>query len=61
MTFLVDSGCRGLAGDHPDQVIAPPLKPRKDAAADQVAAYEAERKTKSSQRIPAEDAIALIK
>jgi DDE superfamily endonuclease len=59
--FLVDSGYRGLANDHPDQVIAPPLKPKKDATADQVAAYETERKAQSSQRIPAEHAIALIK
>ena len=59
--FLVDSGYRGLANDHPDQVIAPPLKPKKDTTADQVAAYEAERKAQSSQRIPAEHAIALIK
>ena len=59
--FLVDSGYRGLANDHPDQVIAPPLKPKKDATADQVAAYQAERKAQSSQRIPAEHAIALIK
>ena len=59
--FLVDSGYRGLANDHPDQVIAPPLKPKKTATPDQAAAYEAERKTQSSQRIPAEHAIALIK
>jgi hypothetical protein len=59
--FLVDSGYRGLAKDHPDQVIAPPLKPRKDATPEQVAGYEAERKAQSSQRIPAEHAIALIK
>jgi hypothetical protein len=61
VTFLVDSGYRGLAKDHPDQVIAPPLKPRKDATPEQVATYEAQRKTQSSQRIPAEHAIALIK
>lgn len=59
--FLVDSGYRGLANDHPDQVIAPPLKPKKGAAPEQVAAYEATRKAQSSQRIPAEHAIALIK
>lgn len=59
--FLVDSGYRGLAKDHPDQVIAPPLKPKKDAPPDQVAAYETARKAQSSQRIPAEHAIALIK
>jgi hypothetical protein len=27
--FLVDAGYRGLATDHPEHVIAPPLKPRK--------------------------------
>jgi hypothetical protein len=59
--FLVDSGYRGLAGDHPEQVIAPPRKPKKDAPAEQIAAYEAVRKAQSSQRIPAEHAIALIK
>ena len=56
-----DSGYRGLANDHPDQVIAPPLKPKKDASPDQIAAYETIRKAQSSQRIPAEHAIALIK
>jgi hypothetical protein len=59
--LLVDSGYRGLANDHPDQVIAPPLKPNKDAPPDEVAAYEAARKAQSSQRIPAEHAIASIK
>ncbi len=59
--FLVDSGYRGLAKDHPDQVTAPPLKPKKDASPEQVAAYDADRKAQSSQRIPAEHAIALIK
>jgi hypothetical protein len=59
--FLVDSGYRGLAKDHPDQVIAPPLKPKKGATAQEMAAYEVVRKAQSSQRIPAEHAIALIK
>lgn len=59
--FLVDAGYRGLAKYHPAQVIAPPLKPRKDAPPEQVAAYEADRKAQSSQRIPAEHAIAAIK
>lgn len=59
--FLVDAGYRGLATDHPEQVIAPPLKPKKDAPSDEVAAYEAARKAQSSQRIPAEHAIAAIK
>jgi hypothetical protein len=31
VTFLVDSGYRGLANEHPTQVIAPPPKPNKDA------------------------------
>ena len=59
--FLVDAGYRGLAKDHPGQVIAPPLKPKKDTPPDQTAAYETARKTQSSQRIPAEHAIAKIK
>jgi hypothetical protein len=59
--FLVDAGYRGLARDHPDQVIAPPLKPKKNAPPDEIAAYETARKTQSSQRIPAEHAIAALK
>jgi hypothetical protein len=59
--FLVDRGYRGLANDHPEQVTAPPLKPKKDATPEQIASWEAVRKTQSAQRIPAEHAIALIK
>jgi hypothetical protein len=59
--LLVDSGYRGLAGTHPNQVIAPPRKPKKDATANEIAAYEAARKAQSSQRIPVEHAIAAIK
>lgn len=58
---LVDSGYRGLARDHPDQVTAPPRKPPNDASPQQLAAYQVERKTQSSQRIPAEHAISQIK
>lgn len=58
---LVDAGYRGLAKGHPDQVQAPPLKPKKDAPPEAVAAYEADRKAQSSQRIPAEHAIAALK
>jgi hypothetical protein len=58
--LLVDSGYRGLANDHPDQLIAPPLKPKKNAATEHVAVYETARKAQSSQRIPAEHAIASI-
>jgi hypothetical protein len=59
--FLVDSGYRGLAKQHPGQVIAPPLKPKKDAPPDAIAAYETARKAQSSQRIPAEHAISQLK
>lgn len=59
--FLVDSGYRGPAKSHPEQVIAPPLKPKKDAAPDVIAAYETARKAQSSQRIPAEHAISQLK
>jgi hypothetical protein len=59
--FLVDSGYRGLANEHSDQVIAPPHKPKKGASPEQIAAYQAVRKAQSSQRISAEHAIALIK
>jgi hypothetical protein len=52
LQFLVDAGYRGLAKDYSDQVIAPPLKPKKDTPPDEVAAYETARKTQSSQRIP---------
>ncbi|MFF3062886.1 transposase family protein [Streptomyces sp. NPDC057909] len=51
-----DAGYRGLAKAFPDQVTAPPKKPAKDAAADDTAAWEAERKAQSSARIPVEHA-----
>jgi len=57
---LVDAGYRGLAKDHPGQVIAPPSKPTK-ATADEIAVWEAARKAQSSARIPAEHAIAELK
>jgi DDE superfamily endonuclease/Helix-turn-helix of DDE superfamily endonuclease len=59
--FLVDAGYRGLAKDHPEQVIAPPLKPKKHAPPDEMTTYETARKAQSCQRIPAEHAIAAIK
>jgi hypothetical protein len=59
--LLVDSGYRGLAKHHPDQVIAPPPKPKKDTPPEAVAAYEMARKAQSSQRIPAEHAISQLK
>jgi hypothetical protein len=52
----VDAGYRGLAREFPDQVQAPPLKPNKDATAEETAAYEAERHQQSSERICVEHA-----
>jgi hypothetical protein len=52
----VDAGYRGLAKQFPDQVQAPPLKPKKDATPEQVAAYEKERHQQSSERICVEHA-----
>jgi DDE superfamily endonuclease/Helix-turn-helix of DDE superfamily endonuclease len=54
----VDSGYQGLARDFPDQVSAPPKKPRKDATDVQRAEYNTARKAQSSQRICVEHAIA---
>src|SRR5437762_2594818 len=54
----VDSGYQGLARDFPDQVSAPPKKPRKDATDVQRAEYNTVRKAQSSQRICGEHAIA---
>jgi hypothetical protein len=52
----VDAGYRGLAKEFPDQVQAPPLKPKKDAAPEETAAYEELRHRQSSQRICVEHA-----
>jgi hypothetical protein len=52
----VDAGYRGLAKQFPNQVEAPPLKPKKDAPPEDVAAWEAARKKQSSERIPVEHA-----
>jgi hypothetical protein len=52
----VDAGYRGLAKEFPDQVQAPPLKPKKDAPPEETAAYEAERHQQSSERICVEHA-----
>jgi hypothetical protein len=54
----VDEGYRGLAGAFPGQVQAPPPKPRKDAVAEQVAAWKQARQRQSSRRICVEHAIA---
>jgi DDE superfamily endonuclease/Helix-turn-helix of DDE superfamily endonuclease len=52
----VDAGYRGLAKEFPDQVQAPPLKPGKDAAPEETAAYEEQRHQQSSERICVEHA-----
>jgi hypothetical protein len=53
---MVDAGYRGLATQFPDQVEAPPLKPKKDASPHDVAAWDAARHQQSSQRICVEHA-----
>ncbi|MHA6757030.1 transposase [Streptacidiphilus sp. PAMC 29251] len=52
----VDAGYRGLAKEFPDQVQAPPLKPKKDATPQELAAWNAERHQQSSERICVEHA-----
>ncbi|MGH3593928.1 MAG: transposase family protein, partial [Pseudonocardiaceae bacterium] len=52
----VDAGYRGLAKEFPDQVQAPPLKPKKDAPPEETAACEAGRHRQSSERICVEHA-----
>jgi hypothetical protein len=52
----VDAGYRGLAKQFPGQVQAPPLRPRKDAPPEDVAAWEEAREKQSSERIPVEHA-----
>ena len=61
MKVLVDTGYRGLAKTHPDQVIPPPLKLRPGAWPEYQRRWEAERKQQSSHRIPVEHAIAELK
>lgn len=53
---IVDAGYRGLAKQFPDQVQAPPLKPKKDASSEEVAAWDVARHHQSSQRICVEHA-----
>ncbi len=52
----VDAGYRGLAREFPDQVQAPPLKPKKNAPPEETAAWDAERHQQSSERICVEHA-----
>jgi DDE superfamily endonuclease/Helix-turn-helix of DDE superfamily endonuclease len=52
----VDAGYRGLAKQFPDQVQAPPPKPKKDAPPEDVLAFEQARHQQSSERICVEHA-----
>jgi hypothetical protein len=52
----VDAGYRGLAREFPDQVQAPPLKPKKDAPPEETADWDAQRHQQSSERICVEHA-----
>lgn len=52
----VDAGYRGLAKQFPGQVCGPPLKPAKDAPAEETARWQTLRKAQSSQRICVEHA-----
>lgn len=52
----VDAGYRGLAKEFPDQVQAPPLKPKKDAPPGETAAWDEQRHRQSSERICVEHA-----
>jgi hypothetical protein len=52
----VDAGYRGLAKQFPDQVQAPPLKPKKGAPPEDLATWEEARKQQSSERICVEHA-----
>jgi hypothetical protein len=52
----VDAGYRGLAKEFPDQVQVPPRKPEKDAAPEEIAAYDEQRHRQSPERICVEHA-----
>ena len=52
----VDAGYRGLAKQFPDQVQAPPLKPKKGAPPEDIAAWDSARHQQSSERICVEHA-----
>jgi hypothetical protein len=56
VTATVDSGYQGLAKAFGDQVHAPPPKPPKDAATEEMARYHQARKQQSSRRICVEHA-----
>jgi hypothetical protein len=57
----VDAGYRGLARDHPDQVICPPKKPSIGVADDEHTVWQTARKAQSSSRICVEHGLAELK
>jgi hypothetical protein len=56
-----DEGYRGLANEFPDQVDAPPKKPKDDAPLGEHHAWREQRRRQSSQRIPVEHTNAELK
>lgn len=56
MTAEVDEGHRGLANEFPDQVSAPPKKPKNDAPLGEQYAWRESRRRQSSDRICVEHA-----
>ncbi|MGG2463772.1 transposase family protein [Streptomyces sp. RGM 3693] len=57
----VDEGYRGLANEFPDQVSAPPKKPKDDAPLGEQYAWREQRRRQSSARIRVEHANAELK
>ncbi|MEU0966381.1 transposase family protein [Streptomyces sp. NPDC005917] len=54
----VDEGYRGLANEFPEQVSAPPKKPKEDAPLGDQYGWREQRRRQSSARICVEDAVA---
>ena len=57
----VDEGYRGLANEFPDQVSAPPKKPKEDAPLSEHHAWRERRRCQSSARICVEHTNAELK
>ncbi|MCX4580195.1 transposase family protein [Streptomyces sp. NBC_01571] len=58
---MVDEGYRGLANEFPDQISAPPTKPKGDAPLGEQYAWREMRRRQSSQRICVEHANAELR
>ncbi|CAM5687279.1 transposase family protein [Streptomyces griseorubiginosus] len=61
VTAEVDEGYRGLANEFPDQISAPPKKPKDDAPLSEQYAWREMRRRQSSQRICVEHANAELR